>query len=191
MKVLIAEQSPVTRRWLDAELTRRGDQVVLAGDGCVAWQSIQESQAPQLVLLDADLPGTDALDLCRKLRELPHAVPPYILLLVRRNQREHVLRGLHAGCDDFLTRPVDPFEFQARLAVARRVIDLQHDLAQHLGADGLLSMCAWCRRVRNADASWSPFEAYLSRHASVRVSHGICPDCCGALTREVDAALPQ
>ena len=66
-------------------------------------------------------------------------------------------------------------ELQGRLA--ERVRDLEAALARERRLQGLLPICAWCRKVRNDQNYWQAVEDYLSEHAAVRFTHGICPDC--------------
>lgn len=130
MKTLIAEDDAANRRLLEVTLTRWGHQVVTARDGNEAWQAfeVEDNAAPQLAILDWMMPGRDGPDVCRLIRERPNQPYVYVLLLTARDQKRDFLAGMDAGADDYLVKPFDPNELQARLRAGQRVLDLQAQL---------------------------------------------------------------
>lgn len=125
MKVLIADDDPVSLLVLDELLTGFEYQVVSCKDGIEAWDALSSEDAPELAILDWMMPGLDGLELCKRLRESSHPSLPYILLLTVKRRKEDMIQALQAGADDFLTKPVDPEEIHARLRVGQRIVDLQ------------------------------------------------------------------
>ena len=128
-KILIADDSPVSRRILEAFLVKRDYDVISAGDGEEALLLLSREDAPRLAVLDWMMPGLDGISLCRKLREQPedkHYI--YVILLTARTERADVLKGLDSGADDYITKPFDPAQLHARLRVGRRILDLQDKL---------------------------------------------------------------
>jgi len=132
MKVLIAEDDAVSRRMLESALMKWGYEVVLARDGTEAWQILQSAEAPQLAILDWQMPGMDGLEVCRKVRSREETPYTYIILLTARDQKEDVLTGMDAGADDYLTKPFDPHKLQVRLRAGQRILDLQTALLSSL-----------------------------------------------------------
>jgi two-component system cell cycle response regulator len=130
MKVLIAEDDSISRRMLEAFLTKWGYQVVVATQGEEAWEILQGKDAPKLAILDWMMPGRDGIDICRCLRQSKGRAYIYLLLLTARGQKEDVVEGLEAGADDYVTKPFDPFELRARLRAGRRIVELQEKLLQ-------------------------------------------------------------
>ncbi len=129
MKTLIAEDDAANRRLLEVTLTRWGHQVITARDGNEAWQTFEaDGDAPQLAILDWMMPGRDGPDVCRLIRERPNQPYVYVLLLTARDQKRDFLAGMDAGADDYLVKPFDPNELQARLRAGQRVLDLQAQL---------------------------------------------------------------
>jgi diguanylate cyclase (GGDEF)-like protein len=128
VQILIAEDDPVSRRLLEANLTRWGYEVVATDNGAAAWQVLQGEDPPRLVILDWMMPELDGLMLCQQVRQ--HIQEPYIYIvfLTAKHQKEALITGLEAGADDYLTKPFDPYELRARLQVGRRILDLQADL---------------------------------------------------------------
>jgi two-component system cell cycle response regulator len=128
--ILIAEDDPICRRILQSRLQKWGFRVLTAEDGLQAWQMLLQGDAPNLLILDWVMPGIDGPELCRRIRERRDAIYPYILLVTGKDNTQDVVRGLEAGADDYLSKPVDPTELRARLQVGKRILALQHELIQ-------------------------------------------------------------
>ena len=128
MKIVIAEDDAVTRKVLQKTLEALNFEVTPLADGQSAWDRLLSDDA-RLLITDWKMPGLDGLDLCRKIR-LQMAGGPYvyIILLTARSSREDRLRGLQAGADDLLSKPLDRAELFARLQVARRIIGMEEQL---------------------------------------------------------------
>jgi CheY-like chemotaxis protein len=187
-RVLIAEDDVVSRRLLESTLRRWGYEVVLAVNGDEALAGLEQPDAPSLAVLDWMMPGLDGIDVCRRVRARPTATPPYIILLTAKTRREDVVEGLEAGADDFIGKPFDRDELRARLQVGVRVVSLQRSLADRvrdleaaLGRvrqlQGLLPICAYCKKIRDDRNYWQQVEEYIGAHSDAQFSHGICPDC--------------
>ncbi|HEY7153303.1 MAG TPA: response regulator, partial [Gemmataceae bacterium] len=128
MKVLIAEDEPVSRHLLQTYLQQWGHQVVAAPDGAAAWRLFQESDFP-LVLSDWVMPEMDGLELIRHIRGRPSGAYVYIILLTARALKQDVIEGLEAGANDFVTKPFDRGELRVRLRAGERIIELEQALA--------------------------------------------------------------
>lgn len=127
-RILIAEDDPISRRMLQAFLSKWGYEVELAADGLEALARLEPAGAPQLAVLDWMMPGLEGPEVCRKVRQLADRPYTYILLLTARGQKDDLLRGLESGADDYLTKPFDSQELRARLRVGERILDLQRNL---------------------------------------------------------------
>jgi PAS domain S-box-containing protein len=130
MKVLVADDDPVSRRVLEASLVRWGYDAAVACDGAEAWQILQEEDAPRLAILDWMMPGMDGVAVCQKVRARTDAPYVYIILLTSKDRKEDIIEGLDAGADDYLTKPFDPRELQVHLRAGRRILDLEAELRQ-------------------------------------------------------------
>ncbi len=127
MKILIAEDEPVSRHLLDATLVRLGHEVVAVDDGPEAIRTLLAPDGPRIAILDWMMPGVDGLEVCRAIRQRP-APYTYTILLTSRDRRDDMVQALDAGADDFLTKPCDPVELRVRLRSGERVIALQQHL---------------------------------------------------------------
>lgn len=128
MKLLIAEDDPFFRRILQ-HLLGSEFEVSVAVDGDMAWSMLQEIDGPRLAILDWVMPGMSGPEVCRLARTNPHAASAYLILLTDKNSAADITAGLRAGADDYLTKPFDPGELRARVGMARRIVELQFDLA--------------------------------------------------------------
>ena len=82
-----------------------------------------------LALLDWVLPGTDGVELCRRLRKRGEGdCYTYTLLLTGKSRKHEMLEAMNAGADGFLAKPFDPAELKARLLVGKRIVELQQKL---------------------------------------------------------------
>jgi two-component system cell cycle response regulator len=127
-KVLIAEDDPISRRLLEAFLTRWGYEVAVATSGTEALQALEKKDAPRLAVLDWMMPGLEGVQVCQRIRERKDRPYVYILLLSARAQKDDLLHGLESGADDYLTKPFDAQELRARLHVGQRILQLQDGL---------------------------------------------------------------
>jgi diguanylate cyclase (GGDEF)-like protein len=128
VKVLVADDSLVMRRLLEASLASWGYQPVSASDGKQAWDILSEPDPPPIAILDWMMPGMSGLEICRRLRE--RGAPPYVyvILLTSRGLREDIVEGMNAGADDYVVKPFDKHELEVRLRAGRRIIELQTEL---------------------------------------------------------------
>ncbi len=125
MKILIAEDNAFSRTLLKKTLVKAGYEAVVAENGDVAWEIIQQDDPPKLALVDWMMPGLSGVELCRKIRDLDSPLPIYVILLTAKTDKEDVLEGFAAGADDFIKKPFDSGELLARIQVGRRLVEQQ------------------------------------------------------------------
>ncbi len=117
MKALVVDDDLVLSDVLAFTLRREGYEVVTAHDGTDALERWQ-SESPDLILLDLNLPKLDGLSVCRRIRAVSDT--PIIILSVR-GEEDDVVTGLELGADDYITKPFSPRQLVARAqAVLRR-----------------------------------------------------------------------
>ena len=128
MRVLIADDSIVSRHLLEATLRKWNYDVIVACDGNEAWSILDQPDPPALAVLDWMMPGLTGLDICRRIRKQSREPYTYVILLTAKNLREDVIEGLEAGADDYVTKPFDQHELNVRLRAGRRIVELQAEL---------------------------------------------------------------
>ncbi len=130
MKLLIAEDDNSSRLLLEKTTEKWNFQPESYGTGDEAWLAIVDDDPPNLIVLDWEMPGMNGIDICRKIRQLPHGEDFYIVLLTSRTATEDLVIGLNAGANDYIKKPFLTEELKARLNVGRRMIDLQQQRYQ-------------------------------------------------------------
>ena len=184
MKVLIAEDDRVSSLLLEKLLGGLGHEVVTAANGAEAIEQLTRKDDLQVVISDWIMPVVDGIQLCRHIRARENAPYVYVIVVTARRGRKRYLEALDAGADDFIAKPIDAEELSARLRVAERILGLQTEMKQ---LHGLLSICAYCKNIRERDDTWVPIEQYVSRRAHTIFSHGICPGCAARHFKEWSA----
>src|SRR6478752_2300935 len=140
-RILIVDDVPANTRLLEAKLAAEYYQVTSAKDGFEALRMALEWQ-PDLILLDFMMPGMDGFECCRKLKEDPTTLHIPVVMVTALGEPSERLRGLEAGADDFLTKPVDYDTLLARvrsLVRLKRLLDewrARGETARALGLTG-------------------------------------------------------
>lgn len=114
--VLIVDDSPEALGFLTEALEQTGFSVLIATSGASAL-NIVDRITPDIILLDAVMPGMDGFDTCLKLKANPAASPVPVVFMTGLTETEHVVRALEAGGVDYLTKPINIDELRARIRV--------------------------------------------------------------------------
>jgi len=188
MRVLIAEDDADSFELLATLLISFGYEIVGVDNGDDALEILQRPDRPMLAILDWMMPGMSGVDVCHKLREHQNDNPPYVILLTSLNSESNIVEGLEAGADDYITKPFDFYELNARIGVGQRVVDLQASLSSRVKEledalghvktlQGILPICMHCHKIRDDQESWHRIEAYIEQHSAAQFSHSICETC--------------
>jgi diguanylate cyclase (GGDEF)-like protein len=153
LNILVAEDEPVSRRRLQAFLSKWGYSVQVVGDGAEALAALAEPNSPKLVVLDRMMPQLDGLEVCRTIRKGAPEPYVYMILLTAQGQQEEIIEGFEAGADDYITKPFEIQELKARVRTGARIVELQEELiaareqlrveAMHDSLTGLLNHAAF------------------------------------------------
>jgi len=122
MKILIADDSPISTRMMEFLVESTGHECCIVHDGESAWELISTGEAPRIMFLHWVMPGIDGLDLCRKIRDLKLPYYVYIVIISSRQRPGDLRLGYQAGADDFVTKPFRRQDILSRIRAAERVV---------------------------------------------------------------------
>jgi two-component system, cell cycle response regulator len=126
LKIVVADDSPLFRRLVEDALAHEEYTVLFAKDGREAIDFVTTHE-PAVVITDWEMPDITGLQLCEKIRDGKYPYT-YLILLTSNANKDHIVRGLDAGADDYLTKPFDPGELLARIRVGRRIAELHRQV---------------------------------------------------------------
>ncbi len=127
-RILVVDDTPVNLKLLADLLTAKGYVVTTASSGPEALEKI-DAAAPDLVLLDVMMPGMSGYEVCRKLRANPALPMLPVVMVTALDPAQERVKGIDAGADDFLTKPINQPELLARVRSLLRVKTLWDQLA--------------------------------------------------------------
>lgn len=144
-RVLIAEDDPVSRLTLQKVLEKLEYEVIIATDGNQAWEIAQQSDSPQLMFIDWEMPGMDGPEICKKLTEQSDTKRyHYKIMLTGKSNKEAIAHALESGADDYISKPFSIAELTARLNVGKRILKMydktREQTKQLARADRMVSM---------------------------------------------------
>lgn len=158
--ILLVDDDPAMLRLLAKWLEAEGYTVRKASDGQEATELIQ-TDCPDILVTDWEMPRMDGMELCRWIRraELPHYV--YTIFLTVRSGSADMVKGLEAGADDFLKKPVDRGELLARMRAGTRVLELEGRLSLLARLDPLTGLLSQRSFYEQANKEWSRATRHL------------------------------
>ncbi len=174
LKVLVVDDDEDARATLEDSVRQLGHECRSARDGLEAWDMHQIDPA-DVILSDWKMPRMDGLELCRRTRATAADGPyTYFIFLTGFADKDHFIRGMEAGADDYHPKPVDLDELQARLTSAQRVVALYRKLAEKNSAlrrdseasfdlariDPLTSVANRLRMDEDLDGIWALWKRY-------------------------------
>jgi two-component system chemotaxis response regulator CheY len=130
LKVLIAEDDPEAREALEEAVRSLGHACAVAKDGLEAWEMHQANRA-DVIVADWNMPRLDGIGLCRRLRRLDmqrldqQSAYAHFIFVTGSGDKAHFIEGMRAGADDYITKPIDIDELEARLEVVHRAVLIQ------------------------------------------------------------------
>lgn len=135
-RVLVVDDILANVRLLEAKLAAEYFEVVTAMNGADALEAVQRTR-PDIVLLDVMMPGIDGIEVCRRIKHNPATQHIPVVMVTALDQPEDRVRGLEAGADDFLTKPVNDVALFCRVKGLVRLKMLTDELRARTGVDPL------------------------------------------------------
>jgi len=199
MKILIAEDDSVTRKLLEASLSKWGYEVIAVPDGSRALELLENDHSLHCAILDWMMPGKEGIYICNRMREERSNRIIYIILMTPQEGSAEAVSGLASGADDYITKPLDKTELHRKVLAAERIIHLEmtvsrkteelQELQKQLDIlREIVPNCTRCGKPRQDDRFYRDVEIYLNKCAESPTPHGLCPDCRNTLseTGEID-----
>jgi DNA-binding response OmpR family regulator len=202
-KILIVDDEPFNVDLLEQELADLGYHTISASNGKEALEKVA-AEAPDLILLDVMMPGMNGLTVCRILKEQEETQLIPVVIMTALGATEDRIKGIEAGADDFLTKPVDHRELRARIQTAlkmKRAVDRKIERQAVPDNTFRLEGEYWTIAyqgtvVRAKDTTGLRYLAYLLRHPYqqihvlelVRLAGGPIAGVSADLAEEKDAA---
>lgn len=128
--ILVADDDEIARCLLEENLRSWGYAPQTYADGRQAFEALRRPNAPQVAILDWNMPNMSGPQVCQQLRECQPKTYTFVVLLTDRDEYADRIKGLESGADDFVTKPFDPRELQLRLRTAIRILELQSQLEE-------------------------------------------------------------
>ncbi|MEO8562938.1 MAG: response regulator [bacterium] len=139
MKVLVADDDSTARTLLAAVLGELGHDAHIVENGELAWDAYLAEPVP-LVILDIRMPGTDGLEICRRVRERDTERTTFVLMITAHDGPGDLKAVLDAGADDYIAKPASPKSLRARIEIAERRVQQALDLR---AAESDLARARW------------------------------------------------
>jgi phosphoserine phosphatase RsbU/P len=188
MKILIADDDHFSRRVLEAHLQKQNHLVVSCSSGEEALKVFQRDGSIDLVVLDWMMPGMSGLEVCREIKKDVLRPFVYVIILTTKCAASDLATALESGADDFVSKPFDPVEFEARLKVGQRTMRLQtamlHQIRELEEAasrierlNKMIPICPGCGKSRNDRRFWDGVREYVREHSHAELSDALCESC--------------
>jgi putative two-component system response regulator len=145
-QVLVVDDQAANRRVIERFLTPIGYEVRVAADGETALADIEQTP-PDLIILDVQLPGLNGFEVCRAVKQNPATCFTPVILLTGLKDRESRIRGINAGADEFLSKPFDREELEARV---RSLLRLKRQTDELESAESVILSLALTIEARDA-----------------------------------------
>lgn len=134
-RILVVDDIPANVKLLEVKLTAEYFDVITAADGPTAIE-LAQNQAPDLILADVMMPGMDGFELCQRLKADPETSHIPLVMVTALSDVADRVRGLEAGADDFLTKPVNDIALFARVRSLARLKQMMDELRVRQAASG-------------------------------------------------------
>jgi sigma-B regulation protein RsbU (phosphoserine phosphatase) len=127
LRILVVDDSALQRRLVTLNLKKWGFEIREAASGIEALKAC-ETDRFDLIISDWVMPEMDGLEFCQEFRKLSRESYGYFILVTSKNEKNDVAKGLDAGADDFLSKPVNSAELKARIRAGTRVLEMEKKL---------------------------------------------------------------
>ncbi len=186
-KILIVDDAAENLRVL-IEILKDDYATIPATSGEAALQKAMAEPVPDLILLDILMPVMDGYEVCKRLKANEKTKDIPIICITAMSEVMDDAKAFKLGASDYIPKPFNPSTVKARvknhiklknaLLEQRKLIqELKEAVSRIQTLNGLLPMCANCKKIRDDKGYWNQVEQYLREHSNADFTHSICPDC--------------
>jgi len=186
-KILIVDDVPENLRVL-IEILKDDYATIPATSGEAALQKVMASPIPDLILLDILMPVMDGYEVCKRLKENEITKNIPVICITAMSEVMDDAKAFELGAADFIPKPFNPATVKARvknhielknaLSEQQKLIhELQDALSKIKTLNGLLPICANCKKIRDDKGYWTQVEHYIKDHSDADFTHSVCPEC--------------
>ena len=215
-KILLVDDTDSMLLLLSQYLESLGyDEILTAASANEAFKHLMPdpedpaSRAVDLILMDINMPGLDGIEACRRIKTEMGFNDVPVIMVTSEVDTDHLKQAFDAGAMDYIKKPFNRLELRVRVESAlklKHALDAQKRVNALLAEknqalkqamdnvkvlQGLLPICASCKKIRDEAGSWNVMEGYISDHSEAEFSHGICPDCQQRLYPEIYRKLEE
>lgn len=167
------------------EILHKDYKIMTAESGDEALKVVAAPHPPDLILLDILMPEMDGYQVCTRIKANENTAHIPIVFVTAVSEAMDAARAFEIGAVDYVTKPFNPITVKARInthvKLSSTMQKLENALKEVKRLNGLLPICANCKKIRDDKGYWKQVEMYLEEYSEARFSHGICPDCSEAL----------
>jgi len=185
--VLIVDDVPENLTVLKQMLEEQNYRVRPAINGEIALRAVSSSP-PEIILLDIRMPGMDGYEFCRRLKSVEKTRSIPVIFISALDELHDKVKAFSLGGVDYIAKPFQEEEVIARVRTHLTIRRLQQSLEEKndnlqkamgeiKALQGIIPICAWCKKIRDDEGFWKQVEVYFSERSDVMFSHGVCPDC--------------
>ncbi len=192
--ILIVDDERNNIQLLGNVLREEGYEPEFATNGVEALEWVNR-QHFDLVLLDVVMPDIDGYEVCKRLKSNPATANTPVIFLTVKDDADSIANGFEAGSVDYVIKPFNTTELLARvkthlalrqfgreLESKNSELELKNsELTQALEEiktlQGIIPICANCKKIRDDRGAWEQIENYIQNHSDAQFSHSVCPEC--------------
>ena len=140
MKILIADDDPVSLLYLQDALQEWGYEVLVTTNGSTACEILSLADGPMLAIVDWMMPAMEGTEVCRHVRKTVTDRYVYLIMLTLKSETEFIVEAMNSGADDFISKPFNAEELKVRIRAGRRICELEQELRVKATRDALTGL---------------------------------------------------
>ena len=172
------------------EILKNDYKIMTAESGDEALKAVTGAHPPDLILLDILMPDMDGYQVCRLIKADPKTAHIPIVFVTAVSEAMDAAKAFEIGAVDYVTKPFNPITVKARInthiKLSTTMQELENALKEVKRLNGLLPICASCKKIRDDKGYWNQIESYIEKHSDAAFSHGMCPECSDELYGKED-----